>query len=419
MAVRVRIKDAKEKYTAWIYSVLGSTTLHLQHEGSLWISLSILTVSSLQALYRNSFGCRGDVIFVLLASVWLSRHMILRFVYTADVSTTRSPTLMGVIAHWLTSVTVAGQYFDRSDVQVVAKNVGIAHVEDVLNPTSPFSLPSLSYTMQFFRALLLDPFLRLLGHPQFLRAPLSFLSSFKESLWHPSFQRLAYYGPPLQLVLTSGVFALYLFYFQEKSPLKRAESHAISMQPNLYQDGFTTASHGGIDPKGAYDPLSPPSWTRVMFFMSCGGTMLSVWLYGRISFPIPDLVAGTNVLKALRNEAKGTNGVSSCCDIFWSHVRGEKLIGATPCCKENPKSSCPKRPTRRSLGRRIQVYCCRESLSSGLHSWFAANYRCFILLCHSPTYSLCLPSNWPLSIESSSPRAVQDSLPTRRIRTTS
>lgn len=307
MAVRPWIK---EKYAAWSYSLLGPTTLHLKHEGFLWISLSILTISSLQALYRNSFGCRGDFIFVLLASVWLSRHMILRCIYTADVSTSRSPTLTGVIVHWLASVTVAGQYFDRSDVQVVSKNVGIAHVEDVLNPTSPFSIPSLNYTMHLFRALLLDPGLRLLGHPRFFRAALSFLSSFKDSLWRPSFQRLAYYGPPLQLLLTSGVFAFYLFHFQEKTPLKRTETHAISMQPSLYQDSSTNAGHGSIDPEGAYDPLSSPSWARIFFFMSCGGTMLSVWLYGRISFPIPDLVAGTNVLKALRNEGKGTSGKS-------------------------------------------------------------------------------------------------------------
>ena len=314
------IARIKEKWAAWSCdSLLGPTTLHLEHEVFLWMSLSILTVSSLQALYRNSFGFRGDFIYIMLASVWLSRHMILRCIYTSDVSTTRSPTLMGVVAHWLTSIAVAGQYFDRSDAQVVAKTVGIAHVEDVLNPTSSISLPSWSYTMHFFRALLLDPGLQLFGHPRFFRAPLSFLNSFKENLWHPTFQLLAYYWPPLQLVVASLVFSAFChFYLQGETPHKRMETHAIAMQPGLGQDNLF--ANTDIDPEGAYDPLSPPSWTRVLFFMSCVGTMLSVWIYARISFPIPDLIAGMNVLKALRSEGKGASGVSARCRLTFSYI---------------------------------------------------------------------------------------------------
>jgi hypothetical protein len=307
MASKVSVKVKEPR---WIRSMLGPTTLHLEHEFFLWISLSILTVSSLEALYRNSFGLRGDIIYTLLASFWLSRHMILRCIYTTDVSTTRSPTLLGLIAHWLTSAAVAGQYFDRSDAQVVAKNVGIAHVEDVMNPSSTFVLPSLTYSMHLIRALLLDPVLRLLRHPRFLKLPLAFVASFHEAFSHPTIQRIAHYGPPLQLLVASGVFSFCIFYLQTESAPREMGIFAISMQPTVLSDGtYAPGLVGDVQPEGAYEPLLPPSWRRIFFFMFSGSTMLSILFYGRITLPIPDLVSGTNVLKAVRNEARGASGV--------------------------------------------------------------------------------------------------------------
>jgi hypothetical protein len=148
--------------------------------------------------------------------------------------------------------------------------------------------------------------------------PLSFFNSFKETLWHPALQRLAYYGPPLQLVAASAAFGFFgAFFFQEETPFRRMESHAIAMQPGINQDNMI--SDGNVDPEGAYDPLSPPSWTRVLVYISCTGTVLSVWFFLRISFPIPDLVAGMNVLKALRSEGKGASGVRVYCYSFLAY----------------------------------------------------------------------------------------------------
>jgi hypothetical protein len=87
---------------------------------------------------------------------------------------------------------------------------------------------------------------------------------------------------------------------------------SITMQPTSRQDGsYTTNGYGDILPHGAYGFLVRPSWHRLAFFMISGTTMLCIIIYARISFPIADLVAGTNVLKALRSEAKGTSGVSN------------------------------------------------------------------------------------------------------------
>ena len=327
------------------HSSFGPTVLHLEHEVCLWLSLSILTVSSLEALYRRSFGTKGDMIYILLTSSWLARHLILRYIYTTDVSTSRSPTLMGVVAHWLTSAAVAGQYFDRSDAQVVARNVGIAHVEDVMNPTSAFSLPSLSYTLQYLQVLLLDPVLRLLGHPKFLKIPLSFFASIKEPLSHPTVQRIAHYGPSLQLVLLYVVFAFCIFYLQPENPVRGMDIFAITMQPTSRQDGsYTTGVSGDVMPEGVYITLPPPSWQRVFLLMFSGCTMSSILFYGRLSLPIPDLVAGTNVLKAVRNEARGTSGVSDWCSTLMNVMYFVDWLTLF-LCTEIPQGPCPKGPT--------------------------------------------------------------------------
>mmetsp|Transcript_951 Transcript_951/g.1055 ORF Transcript_951/g.1055 Transcript_951/m.1055 type:complete len:364 (-) Transcript_951:958-2049(-) len=344
-------QETKASYR-WIYTLFGPTTVHLKHELYIWISLSILSASSLQSLYRNSFGSKaGDQIYCLLAATWLARHLILRYVYTNDISTIRSPTFLGVINHWLSSLVVAGQYFDRSDLNVVAKNVGVANVENNNNNnnnnnsvannndqvnigSSIFSLPSVCYTLQYIRVSLIDPLGKLTGQSNFLENAilvgnrsnyLSIYNFIHGMLSHPTAQRIGQYGPPLQLILSASVFATCIFYLQNDTNTASSQSEigeglhmfALTMQPanrndrSYYTTRDAVAGIGDITAKGAYEPLQTPSWYQVFFLMSCISTMLSIFFYGRISFPIPDLVAGTNVLKAVRNEARGTTGVST------------------------------------------------------------------------------------------------------------
>jgi hypothetical protein len=56
-----------------------------------------------------------------------------------------------------------------------------------------------------------------------------------------------------------------------------------------------------------YSPTERPTWSRIFSLMLCGTTMACILVYGRITLPIPDLVAGSNVLKAVRLEARGTS----------------------------------------------------------------------------------------------------------------
>eukprot|EP00546_Thalassionema_frauenfeldii_P022209 CAMPEP_0178906160 /NCGR_PEP_ID=MMETSP0786-20121207/6673_1 /TAXON_ID=186022 /ORGANISM="Thalassionema frauenfeldii, Strain CCMP 1798" /LENGTH=362 /DNA_ID=CAMNT_0020577841 /DNA_START=692 /DNA_END=1780 /DNA_ORIENTATION=+ len=154
------------------------------------------------------------------------------------------------------------------------------------------------------------------------------------------------------------------------------------MQPTTRHDGsYTTRDVGGQMSTGAYEAVRKPSWYQVLFLISCAGTMLSILFYGRISFPIPDLVAGTNVLKAVRNEARGTSGKNKNSraqkdqDSLWAEVYksiiGEnrfrlackvsllRIIDALICCVILPRTvticrateHCPADPTLAELSK--------------------------------------------------------------------
>ena len=64
--------------------------------------------------------------------------------------------------------------------------------------------------------------------------------------------------------------------------------------------------------------VTPPGWTALILLVTTFGTLASLLLYGRVLLPIPEFVAGTNVLKAVRAETRLLGGGSSL-------VRGPKF----------------------------------------------------------------------------------------------
>ena len=317
----------KRQRHLWTYRIVGPTTLHYKHEFYLLVSLSLLTVSSLQALYKQSFGLRGDYHLILLSTIWLSRYLILRWLCTWDISTSRSPTLFGVLSHWITSHVMAGQYFDRPNPMVVAKQIGTQYSEDARgNVTfSSFFHPSLNYTWQLLKVRVFYPLLRF--HDKFIKSDLinTYNSeSFGKSASPQHISRReksppvtsprltkAYtiwttiwtmYGPPTQMIISVATMAYYLWHlnFETSSPPQTSQALTMNTQNSQSQE------LGNFDskPYGAYRQLDRPQWQQVLFFLSCGGTLSSVYLYGRVFLPLADLVAGSNVLKAVRTEAR-------------------------------------------------------------------------------------------------------------------
>ncbi len=85
--------------------------MHLEHEISLVITTSFLTSASLISVYRLSFPTAGDLLYIWISILWLSRHLIHRFICTTDVVTSLSPWQHKLRWGWI-AVTSGGQYFD-------------------------------------------------------------------------------------------------------------------------------------------------------------------------------------------------------------------------------------------------------------------------------------------------------------------
>mmetsp|Transcript_10509 Transcript_10509/g.16113 ORF Transcript_10509/g.16113 Transcript_10509/m.16113 type:complete len:649 (+) Transcript_10509:135-2081(+) len=345
----------------WSYRTFGKTTIHLQHEFYLLLALSVLTASSFQAVYRHSFGAKGDILFWLMTTAWLSRHIVLRWICTQDTSTTRSPTFLGVISHWVTSHITAGQYFDRPEAHIVARSYGNVHGSEETR-ASIFETPSvasLRYTMKYGLALTLYPIQRacerILGtsggyqsggnfadfshHGSSAsgqkqrkdRSSSSSSNSLMAQLMNQQWVKfLSLKGPPLQLclvvIVASWCIWNLLFYESANSsvdipymPITMSgrisygnqdgviDGNGINSQdPAAFRNGPRSNVFGA-----SYARHEPPTWMRVFFFLSCGSLSVSIFMFGRIFLPIPDLVAGTSPLKAVRAEARTLGSQSS------------------------------------------------------------------------------------------------------------
>jgi hypothetical protein len=307
----------------WTYRFFGPTTLHLKHEFYLWLSLSILSISSLQSVYRKSFGLSGDYFYCILASLWLSRHLLLRCLCTRDTSTLRSPTLTGIIVHWITSLVMVGQYLDRPDAAVVAKHAGTT-LHGIEDDTPTFSvIPSLTYTILFLKMSIWYPLLHATtqGNQSIVRSQRRHSRersgkhneqvATTQQINHPwiavQYPRLVLFwhnhGLRIQPMMVILVFVSIIWNLIF-TPHTQSLTYASTMASSITASDYTDTEIGAY---GVYEPLKPISWARIFFLMSCASTLSSIIAYGRITLPIPDLVAGSNVIKAVRNEVRGNS----------------------------------------------------------------------------------------------------------------
>jgi hypothetical protein len=355
---------ARERF---FYRIVGPSSVHLQHEFYLLMSLVLLEISSLQALYHrqhhhgdNAFGSfLGDYQFTALVALWLSRFLMVRWVVTWDPSNCGRPTLSGVITHWMTSHVLAGQYFDRPSPHVVAKQIGVQHYHgnfETSRPAGPvaaardFMWPSLIFTWRYVKSWLWYPMGVVVwpgggvsrqyrtsisdatsGHTQYQSHgrssghnkkqnrkssgsvsanPLSSVSPASTSSYYTSQASKLWkdYGPSLQMIIPAVTFMLIFWYGMAVDDIGEPP-YALTMNMHTANgnNALGALEHGlggNIKPHGAYRKLTTPSWGQVLYCLSCFGTVLSIIMYGRIFLPIPDLVAGSNVLQAMRNESR-------------------------------------------------------------------------------------------------------------------
>lgn len=207
--------------------------------------------------------------------------------------------------NWITSYVTAGQYCDRPDPQVVAKNNGGIPSDEA------FSLwPSFSYTLHYLRTSIWYPLTSLLGNtapdgqkqaqssPAHQRRRSSATPAATPS-WRTSsyFQWITWWrdrGPSIQMMLFVVIAVIMLWDFVGEVYPRGTNGPSINSND---------ADNINIAPHGVYRDLEPPSRFKLLLFLARTPTLLTLFWYGRIVLPIPDLVAGANVLKSVRAEA--------------------------------------------------------------------------------------------------------------------
>jgi hypothetical protein len=85
-----------------------------------------------------------------------------------------------------------------------------------------------------------------------------------------------------------------------------------------------------IAPLGVYRDSEPLSRYKLLLFLARTPTLLTALWYGRIVLPIPDLVAGMNVLKSVRAEALLNGQGSSTSSSGVSKLKFEFMLVVSP-----------------------------------------------------------------------------------------
>lgn len=326
------MKDSKASPQAWhrsphgrsakLASSSGRHLQHLQHEGVLLVVLLLLIVSNMQGVYRESFGNSRDYAFLLMASLWLGKHLVFRWIVTGDSTTVQSPTIVGWWAHMSTTHFIGGQIYDRPTPRQIAKflylkedtvllQVSLSSFEyghklwrrgggrhmsrlyqrmlERFHPSAPSSLHQSSNDAP----ATVQP--KNVGLPAKPRSKFGRLLADAQQQWESFHQN----GPSSQFLLCC--FALFLL----KSFARRSILDAYEKEPSttyLYSASLgvsVTQEPEMMKRKGAYKhrELADSWWDgvwRIPVMILMGLTFL---LFSRAMLPMPDLIAGNSLVR--------------------------------------------------------------------------------------------------------------------------
>lgn len=278
------------------YFIFGPTSLHLRHEAVLISAVYLLTTASLLSVYKDNI----DWHIVSIITIWQSRYFFIRLLCTTKFN------LMG-LRETLIKFCFAGQYFDeiQPPVDYVRPQMPIFLSAPYKLITSLFSGSKANLTSVDSATNInsgnktgknsnkgqvrLDTYARHNGYAYFV-------SKYNE------------YIPPgllsVQLCVAFVVGGLLLINFFSNisfHPFRRGMSanEGITASHGIENFGVLRTLFESFEfDYGGVDML----W---FFWMLVGsGTLPCLMIYGRVFLPIPDLVAGSNVLKAIRNEVR-------------------------------------------------------------------------------------------------------------------
>lgn len=291
-----------------LYRLCGATTVHLEHEICLAVTATCLTCASMLSLYRSSFGSTRDCLYILFTHLWLSRHFLHRLLCTTNVGTSLSrPRLFSSIRNAWISISCGGQYFDvPTDFylphDLISRRASIMASSFPSTPSKSFGhhTPSSNPLTANFEAL--------------SRTALNRRQTFQQQ-WEKLKRYLAYAQPVI--FVTFSMFSLWFLYRY----MQAVNSYSLPYRmptnrffdPLMVDPRMTLKSQPGQDALSFNADLSIKMFeakygnglkvakrSRDFVYSMYGmvsvimivGTMGSLWVYGRIMPPLPDLVAG-------------------------------------------------------------------------------------------------------------------------------
>lgn len=341
------IKIIQSTIRSFLYQITGPTTVHLRFELSLLVALYLMTLSSLQGLYKHSFGIAGDYIYLSLLFICLARHSLLRLLCTWDPSTHACPTVQGFLSHFVTAHLTAGQVFDRPHRHLIARFIGINHVDEMESISWRNVLPSFAiYAWNLFRIRIMLPLQEYrrrrrrrrrleLGriHPSYNFGISRGYSTTKLESNHrirrtlASTTRTAYslwiaWAPSLQSTITFTALVLVLVglnnYYMRY--LSRSTTHLSYSTDNIEWSVLALDTRGrstshtdpnDFKPRGAYRRRIKPTWSETFGIMFIIGEACALISFLRLVNPLPDLVAGANVIRDIKKDATQRSNPSS------------------------------------------------------------------------------------------------------------
>lgn len=293
----------------------------------------MLTVSNMQGVYRESFGTtRGDGIFVVLAALWSAKHLLWRWMSCWDPSTSRSPTVCGLMAHVATNYFMGGQVYDRPSPRQIAKFLNLRSTGGTTGddsrayPLLQTAQSSMDYAGKLWSHQSGNLVKRLYRWSQqsssssLLSSTLSSSTSTTPTSKPPrskfgrflatcrrQWEVLRQNAPSVQFLLyCTGLYAIKSMVRHKLRDLYRKETvetslYSASLGVAMKQEQNMMQRKGDYQPRDLADSWWEDAWS-VPVLVFVGFTM---WVFGRLVPPIPDLVAGNHPLKDIRNDKTG------------------------------------------------------------------------------------------------------------------
>jgi len=279
------------------YEYFGNSHEHLRLEVQLLLSLILITTANMMGLYNESFGT-GDFIYIIFATIWLSRFLIFRMLCCFDKSTHAQPSFRGLLSLVCTAYfSGGGQVFDYP----------VVSAEDTIKGINASSiLPvGVHYLLQWLRVRILLLYQSLRGAKQTSK---DHQRKRGKGYWHGIGSNLLLNAriachkrlPSLQAlipIVTCGalLWTVHTFFGENTGVLKLYPVTMVQSKQSIKDD--TT-------PYGAYTPKVRPQWSSIATTMVFVGTILSLGAFFRVIQPLPDMVAGGNVIADVKHESR-------------------------------------------------------------------------------------------------------------------